>query len=254
MKTLPRISLLLGILFLVSTGLAVAQSGAITDAHPATETTTASPSPGYGIAGLSSYTLTAFDFVPFDTGTFTAIGGTPDRIFNGIFEGPVRLPNGASIVSVEVEGCDGSAAGSLNGFLIYEGNPHAGGVSIHGFDTGAAAAPGCGRFLTTLSAPRTVSNATEKYFIQMGSMPAGGSVSLAALRVYYRLQVSPAPGAATFPNDVPTSHPFFRFVEALASAGITGGCGAGSYCPDQPVTRGQMAVFLSVALGLNFPN
>jgi S-layer family protein len=58
----------------------------------------------------------------------------------------------------------------------------------------------------------------------------------------YKLQVSPAPANATF-GDVPTSHPFFQFVEALAKSGITGGCGGGNYCPDNPVTRGQMAVF-----------
>jgi hypothetical protein len=58
---------------------------------------------------------------------------------------------------------------------------------------------------------------------------------------------------ATFPNDVPTTHPFFRFIEALAASGITAGCDAGSFCPDDPVTRGQMAVFLVAALGLHFP-
>jgi hypothetical protein len=68
------------------------------------------------------------------------------------------------------------------------------------------------------------------------------------------LQVSPAPATASFPNDVPTSHPYFRFVEALKASGITGGCGTGSYCPDAAVTRGQMAVFLATALGLNWIN
>jgi hypothetical protein len=57
---------------------------------------------------------------------------------------------------------------------------------------------------------------------------------------------------ATFPNDVPTTHPFFRFIEALAASGITAGCSADSYCPDNPVTRGEMAVFLAAALGLHF--
>ena len=47
---------------------------------------------------------------------------------------------------------------------------------------------------------------------------------------------------------------FFRFVEAMAASGLTGGCAPGSFCPDQPVTRGQMSVFLSLALGLHFPN
>jgi hypothetical protein len=77
--------------------------------------------------------------------------------------------------------------------------------------------------------------------------PSCVSAPLAALRV------SPAPGTATFPNDVPTSHPYFRFIEALAAAGITGGCGPGSYCPNSPITRGEMAVFLAAALGLHWP-
>lgn len=81
-----------------------------------------------------------------------------------------------------------------------------------------------------------------------------GSLSLGAVVVTWRRTVSPAPGTATFPNDVPTTHPFFRFVEALAAAGITGGCAGGSYCPDSPVTRGQMAVFLAAALGLHWAN
>jgi len=41
--------------------------------------------------------------------------------------------------------------------------------------------------------------------------------------------------------------------EALYAAGITGGCGNFNYCPDAPLTRGQMAVFLAKALGLHWP-
>ncbi len=51
---------------------------------------------------------------------------------------------------------------------------------------------------------------------------------------------------------MPTSHPFFQFVEALAGSGITAGCGGGNYCPDNSLTRGQMAVFLAKALGLDW--
>ena len=69
--------------------------------------------------------------------------------------------------------------------------------------------------------------------------------------IRYRLQVSPPPATATF-GDVPTGHSFFQFVEALANSGITAGCGNGNFCPDQPLTRGQMAVFLSKALGLHW--
>jgi len=44
--------------------------------------------------------------------------------------------------------------------------------------------------------------------------------------------------------DVPTSHWAFSHIEALAASGITSGCGGGNYCPENPVTRAQMAVFL----------
>ena len=76
---------------------------------------------------------------------------------------------------------------------------------------------------------------------------------LKSVAIHYQLQVSPAPSTATF-GDVPTNHPFFKFVEALYASGITAGCGGGNFCPDAPLTRGQMAVFLSAALGLYWAN
>jgi hypothetical protein len=45
-------------------------------------------------------------------------------------------------------------------------------------------------------------------------------------------------------GDVPTSHPFYRFVETLLHVGVTAGCTATTYCPDGVTTREQMAVFL----------
>jgi hypothetical protein len=49
---------------------------------------------------------------------------------------------------------------------------------------------------------------------------------------------------ATFP-DVPCASPFAVWVQELVARGITAGCGSGLYCPTDPVTRGQMAVFLT---------
>jgi S-layer homology domain len=46
-------------------------------------------------------------------------------------------------------------------------------------------------------------------------------------------------------NDVPASASYHDDVEALVGAGITSGCGNGNYCPNQAVTRGQMAQFLN---------
>jgi hypothetical protein len=47
----------------------------------------------------------------------------------------------------------------------------------------------------------------------------------------------------SFP-DVPTGNIFYAFIETLFHNGITGGCFGGGYCPTNPVTRAQMAVFL----------
>jgi hypothetical protein len=48
-------------------------------------------------------------------------------------------------------------------------------------------------------------------------------------------------------GDVSLAHPFCGFIERLADDGITGGCGGANFCPDLPVTRAQMAVFLMAA-------
>ena len=61
-------------------------------------------------------------------------------------------------------------------------------------------------------------------------------------------------GSGFIPPSIPTSfadttgHWAQDWIEALASDGITGGCGNGSYCPDAPVTRAQMAIFLLRAM------
>ncbi len=54
---------------------------------------------------------------------------------------------------------------------------------------------------------------------------------------------TPPPCTGTF-GDVPCPSPFANWIEALAAEGITGGCGNGDYCPQNPVRRDQMAAFL----------
>jgi S-layer homology domain len=54
----------------------------------------------------------------------------------------------------------------------------------------------------------------------------------------------PPPATGAVYADVPASNPFAPWIEQLAAFGITGGCGGGNYCPNNPVTRAQMAVFL----------
>lgn len=236
----------------LSTAVALAQ-GAISDPGPPAEPTPGNV-PDYGTAGLTSYTVSAIEFSTYSQGdTWSPVAGTPNRyLTSGYFEVALHFPNGARIESIQIEGCDTSASGELNAFLLKATQPAGGGSGVVSLGTGVAETPGCGQFSKALPAPVTVDNANDRYFFQLSGTGLSFT-SYAAVRAFYRLQVTPAPAVATF-SDVPTGHPFFRFVEALAAAGITGGCGTGIYCPDNPVTRGQMAVFLSVALGLHFPN
>jgi hypothetical protein len=44
--------------------------------------------------------------------------------------------------------------------------------------------------------------------------------------------------------DVPCPGQFTDWIEQLFAEGITGGCAGGNYCPNDAVTRQQMAVFL----------
>jgi hypothetical protein len=55
-------------------------------------------------------------------------------------------------------------------------------------------------------------------------------------------------GLATTFRDVGGAHWAWPYVETLAALGVTAGCGSGSYCPDAPVTRAEMAVFILKAL------
>ena len=51
-------------------------------------------------------------------------------------------------------------------------------------------------------------------------------------------------------SDVACPSLFANWIEELYAENITGGCGAGIYCPNNPNTRGQMAVFLVKTFGL----
>jgi hypothetical protein len=63
------------------------------------------------------------------------------------------------------------------------------------------------------------------------------------LKAKYGICYAPPPCAGDFP-DVPCPSTFAAWIEDLADRGITGGCGGGNYCPQNPVRRDQMAVFL----------
>ncbi len=225
-----------------------------TDVGPRTLVTPLAPNPlpSYGTTSTAVLTVSAWAFQSFDgsvqnaTGPYDRYSPTGQEVEASFF-----LPAGAVITSIQMEGCDTSATDEVV-FILWRGNANGSFTTLSPLgSTGAAETPGCGVFNLALNSPETVDNSfTYTISLRGGTTNA---TTYTAVRVMYHLQVSPAPGTATF-SDVPTSYWAFQYIEALAASGITVGCTPGTFCPEDPVTRAQMAVFLAKALGLHFPN
>lgn len=61
---------------------------------------------------------------------------------------------------------------------------------------------------------------------------------------------TPPAATGTVFGDVPLGSFADAWIEQLALEGVTSGCGSGNYCPDNSVTRAEMAVFLVRAFSL----
>jgi hypothetical protein len=73
------------------------------------------------------------------------------------------------------------------------------------------------------------------------------------LRALHGSGYTPPPATGTRFTDVPAGYWAAPWIEQLAAEGITTGCGENRYCPGDPVSREQMAVFLTRALNLTLP-
>lgn len=76
-----------------------------------------------------------------------------------------------------------------------------------------------------------------------GQATSRGQMAAFIIRALLGGDIFPYP-AAPFFTDVHVNHPFFPHIQKLRELGITTGCSASLYCPDDIVTRGQMAAFL----------
>ena len=74
-----------------------------------------------------------------------------------------------------------------------------------------------------------------------------GEMAVFIIASRYRTTPYTYPSTPYF-TDVPSSSSFFPFVQKMAQTGITAGCGTDVYCPNQTLTRGQMAVFIVTGL------
>lgn len=245
-----RLALALG--FVVAFAVPAFAEVAPSSITPGAFTRVDTASPVYGGA-QGAYTINALGFLPQDstvTHSITPeharfhIGGTP------YFWTSVDLPSGNLLDAALIAACDTSATGAMELWVFNcSDDPTAACTVLAAGTTGAAGTPGCGVF--GLGLAHTMNQASGSYMLAVGLTATDAGTNFRSVRLIHRRQVSPGPAVATF-TDVPTGHGFFKFVEALYAAGITAGCGGGNFCPDGPLTRGQMAVFLATALGLHW--
>lgn len=216
----------------------------------------------YGISQDSIYHVPITDFLPTDSSWITKddfFPGSLSRVTtncigNCLYAIP-RLPDGALLTGIEAYFCNTNPNPSLLlGVDLYRALYDGTGIIYLGSGGYSATHNGCGEFVITdlTSLNYQVNYYNNQLFLRTTIDSEDGSQAIAGVNLFYRLQVSPAPPSADF-GDVPTSHPYFQFIEALFGSGITAGCGNGDYCPDRPITRGEMAVFLAKALGLQWP-
>src|ERR1041384_5238031 len=112
---------------------------------------------------------------------------------------------------------------------------------------------------TDLSCAWTASTAASYIHVTSGAAGVGNGT------VQYTVDANPGPsirsatiliGGQTFTvyqginfADVPSNDIFYTDIGKLAARGVTVGCGGGNYCPNDPVTREQMAAFIMRAKG-----
>lgn len=186
--------------------------------------------------------------------------------YAGYYEYGLHLPEGAKITAIRLLAYDNDASNDIS--LVMDRatmNPYSGGsgtansyaavtnsnISTTGQQTywQGPSNYSINQTFDTYDYPNTSAAA---FFSLRLIIPASSSaLQVHSVHLYWNRQAPPAPATASF-TDVPTSHPFFNEVEQLKKSGITLGCGGGNFCPDAPVTRGQMAAFLTRALGLDW--
>jgi S-layer family protein len=218
-----------------------------------------------GPPGQGSFGTTNDNYYRLSSSQFTGRNGAPYRddgaggsgvnryttaVF-GILTSALQLPAGAMIDSVELDSCEFNANYGTSVLLLDCDSLGTACTNVPGTGSGAQPNSGCGRTVFPLTPYGPIDNLNREYILDVFTPAGDNSESFSGVTIGYKLQVSPAPATASF-VDVPTTSPIFKFVEALKASGITAGCDATHFCPNNSLTRGQMAVFLAAALGLQW--
>ena len=220
------------------------------NAGPALASSSTDKGPRWGLMSAHALNIGSKGFTPLgdgqwdhlDNGWSYRIGGT-----NTATCANVNLPSGAQVSYIETMTDDNDATNNIN-YTLHSVDLDTNTVAFP-FSFNTTGTPGIDRNARLVTSLVRVNNNRHTYALCITHSGIGPSTRHAGTILWYHLQVSPAPASASF-SDVPTSHWAFQFIEALRESGITSGCTATTFCPNAAVTRAEMAVFLSRALGL----
>jgi hypothetical protein len=206
----------------------------------------------FGTASWAVTFIPASEFQQRGNGTFTyasfgyvyANSGTAD------WWAPVNIPNGVDIYSVRLYYY--RTGGSWTWFLTrYTGTATTQDID---FDTVSS---GSGYGSATFDPVHIIDNRFG-YVVNAQASAFGSGLRLRGARISWRRFISS--GGSQIFDDV-SGGPFYSAINNMFRAGITQGCPKSpgfNYCPENVVTRGQMAAFIARSLGLwkgfNTPN
>jgi len=248
----------------VSLGLALALlSGPLLGQGQPTQLHAPLPKPkSYGVDQISYYRMPASEFTLLDTTSGVVYSDTAYPTANnyqrysvgvpGWFVASPHLPSGALLTYVELDSCDEDPVNDVVAYVSQCDDLGQCSGGLLGIASSSNSIP-CG-FTSLDLTPygMQIDNYRNQITITVITQSGTANTRFAGVILGYKLQVSPPPQFPDF-GDVPTDHPYFQFIEALSNSGITAGCGNGDFCPDRQITRGEMAVFLAKALGLQWP-
>ena len=250
------------LLSMVSIAAAQATDGGVEQAQGSTAGSSTQQQQGreFGTTAISILQIGAAHFRPrFPAATLTyQFSGLVQANTAGYqYWAPVNLPAGARVSWIDLYACDTNATNHIRATLTgYSGWDIPATADLFTVTSAQTAGSGCSYWSTWILPNYTINNDVRydggnHYVINLSFGAADATNQFKGVDLWWQRQVSPAPVSASF-GDVPTGHWAFQFVEALKASGITTGCAAGVYCPDNNVTRAEMAVFLSRALGLHW--
>lgn len=83
------------------------------------------------------------------------------------------------------------------------------------------------------------------------SLVTRSQMAVFLLKAIHGVFYVPPTASGTVFIDIPSDYWAAAWIEQLSNEGITSGCGNGNYCPENPISRAQMAVFLANSLNIH---